>query len=507
MADSVIVLELMSQALSIGSRLRKIDNAPGDLRALADELGSLAEVLRLLEEEKAIEGNVEAIYERSLRECSGTLEEIGRLMDRSQSRSKASKFFSFDPNFQNVRQLVGRLERQKSILQITLSSNANLNTSQLIQATKQYNALKQSEQRDYVRQKYFDWISSFDSEAPHLDLRAKRHSETGGWLLETQGFKWWFNTYKETLILEGLGGNGKSVLMSQVVDYIEGARVTIPSTGVAYFYCRYQDRRTQSPLRFLRIILRQMALQLDEVPESLERLYQDFGYRGKSPSYDEVFSATSDVVQQFQRIFLCVDASDEWEDTTRFELFSVLKQLNQEGVNILVTSRPQIKLVGSILSDTRLSVRASEQEKIINSILHQADGMILWATLQLNRSLKQLTVKKMREALNTLPKSLASIYDNTLDRILLQDEERVFIARTVLSLVLRATRPLSIVELQEGLAVVEGEQTISDDVLTEVSVIIESCCGFITMDESATVRLAHLSVHQFLHSRHSTLDG
>ena len=63
----------------------------------------------------------------------------------------------------------------------------------------------------------------------------------------------------------------------------------------------------------------------------------------------------------------------------------------------------------------------------------------------------------MRKALRSLPKELDETYDQAMERIRSQDAESVRLAERVIAWISNARRPLSVKELQHGLAVQLGE--------------------------------------------------
>ena len=69
-------------------------------------------------------------------------------------------------------------------------------------------------QKDEKRKKILDWISDYDQEQKHNDIKEPRVEKTGEWLLETEAFHNWYHSGKSQAILwcRGVQGSGKSVL-------------------------------------------------------------------------------------------------------------------------------------------------------------------------------------------------------------------------------------------------------------------------------------------------------
>ena len=158
-------------------------------------------------------------------------------------------------------------------------------------------------------------------------------------------------------------------------------------------------------------------------------------------------------------------------------------------------------------STTNLGDRCREdptlKERIESVIVARADGMFMLAKLYMESLKVKLSVVEVDEALKNLPFGYTETYDRAMDRIdapsLANPSDRSsYLARRILTLVAFTFRPLSLLELQEALAVDlhmgEFRPVIkySKKVLTDITaglVIVES-------DEKA-VRLVHLTAEDY----------
>jgi len=87
-----------------------------------------------------------------------------------------------------------------------------------------------------------------------------------------------------------------------------------------------------------------------------------------------------------------------------------------------------------------------------------------------------------------------------MSRIEQQDEDSRVLARNVLTWAVLGRRPLNVVELSQGLAMIAnpGLQTITDDDMVEGSRILSVCAGLIAVDsDDHTVRLIHYTAQQY----------
>jgi len=117
------------------------------------------------------------------------------------------------------------------------------------------------------------------------------------------------------------------------------------------------------------------------------------------------------------------------------------------------------------------------------------------------------TVKKLRRTLDTLPLDYAEAYQNTLDRISKQGQDRTALTKHALLWVCNSSRPLDMTELQHAIASLEKDAVYdAEDLETERS-IMSSCLGLLVHHKtSQTVELVHSSAKEVI-LRHLGLQG
>jgi ankyrin repeat protein len=122
----------------------------------------------------------------------------------------------------------------------------------------------------------------------------------------------------------------------------------------------------------------------------------------------------------------------------------------------------------------------------------------LLAKLHIESLSKKSTIKRVREALKTLPKDLNDSYDTAMKRIEDQNEEERSIAHSTLTWVVNAKRLLTVAELQVALAVEPGAKELDDDNLLDIEIILAACAGLVIMDEQlSVVRLVHYTTQEY----------
>ena len=107
----------------------------------------------------------------------------------------------------------------------------------------------------------------------------------------------------------------------------------------------------------------------------------------------------------------------------------------------------------------------------------------------------------VRQALDALPEDLYSNYEIAIQRINAQSEEDRKTARSTITWVANAKRPLTIAELQVALAVEPGMRQLDEENLMDIDIILSVCAGLVIVDKgSSVVRLVHYTTQEYLDS-------
>ena len=119
--------------------------------------------------------------------------------------------------------------------------------------------------------------------------------------------------------------------------------------------------------------------------------------------------------------------------------------------------------------------------------------------LHVQAVLEEPTTGDMDEALDRLPQNLHAAFENTIQRIKRQSENRSRIALQALTLICRARRPMVLSELVDALAFRPQLVFVSPNHRPSRKIVVDSCHGLVTIDEeSQIIRLVHYSVYSFL---------
>ncbi|KAJ7441278.1 hypothetical protein B0H11DRAFT_1624932, partial [Mycena galericulata] len=253
--------------------------------------------------------------------------------------------------------------------------------------------------------------------------------------------------------------------------------------------------------------------------------YDQLQEKHLKPSLDEVLAILKQTVTELSKVYIVVDAVDEYPETQRQILLKYLLMIGST-VNLMITSRPHLTPDSSLPNLDTIEIYASRddlkryvdaqiqisarlakhaqtqvslREEIHSKITNAVDGMFLLAKLHIESLSMKSTLMGVQEALKALPNSLNDSYDNVIRQIDGQNAENKRIAHMALTWVANARRPLKVLELQTALAVEPGSKSLNEANVLDVDTILAVCAGLIIKDEQlSVVRLVHYTTQQYL---------
>ncbi|KAL7940378.1 hypothetical protein V8C42DRAFT_362745 [Trichoderma barbatum] len=374
--------------------------------------------------------------------------------------------------------------------------------------------------------KVFDWLTPRDYGFQQHQYFKTHQEGTGRWLLDSTEFITWIKTNKQTLFCPGMPGAGKTILTAIAVNNLTSRFAHDPSVGIAYIYFNFWQQEEHKVEDLFASLLKQLARGQSSLPASLKDLYDQHKGKGTRPSLDKVSKVLQSVIRvYYSRVFIIIDALDECQasDNCRMEFIKGLFDFQKSGANIFATSRSIPDVTDKFDGSTRLEIRASDddirryvdgqisqgesatlrdmQAEASTGIMRAADGMFLLAKLDLDSLLDAKLPRDIRAKLNNLPKgskAYSRAYEEIMKRIEHQGPESVKFAKTVLSWITCAKRPLTISELLHALAVEIGESRLNEKDLPQVQDLVSVCAGLVTVDEgSGIIRLFHYTAQEY----------
>lgn len=123
----------------------------------------------------------------------------------------------------------------------------------------------------------------------------------------------------------------------------------------------------------------------------------------------------------------------------------------------------------------------------------------LLAELHLNSLVNQDSRRRLRRALQSLPKEIGKTYEETMSRIESQDRQKVERAGQVLSWISLAERPLTVQELQCALALEPEDTEFDEEAVPNVNALLSVCCGLVVVEqESNIIRFVHYTTEKYV---------
>ncbi|KAL9114847.1 MAG: hypothetical protein Q9227_001090 [Pyrenula ochraceoflavens] len=378
-----------------------------------------------------------------------------------------------------------------------------------------------------------------DVSVDHNTACAKRHPDTGKWLLGSAEFQTWLHLPNSFLWLHGFAGCGKTVLCSTAIQRVCSHRNDNTSIGISFFYFTFRDESKQSASSMLRAVVLQLVCQLNDGHNKFNDLLT-LGAHG-TPSNKDLSDYLRQLVGKFGNVYLILDALDESPRgitrNTTLDVIETIRQWALPQLHLLVTSRDEVDIRDALLPDATEDITMNNegidedikaflkdqfqsnrrlrknwlhhQEKIQQALTEGAHGIFRWVECQLI-SLQSCprSEEHLDRALHSLPPSLDATYERMLCSI---DPSVKEDARRLLTLLCFTGRPTTVSELIDGMAIELGSEPHLNKRrrLQGVDDFFAMCAGLIDIeatflgeseDSDLELRIAHFSVQEYLES-------
>ena len=133
-----------------------------------------------------------------------------------------------------------------------------------------------------------------------------------------------------------------SLVIDTLLDGIDG-----DGEAVAYVYCDFSARNTQSATTVLGSVLRQVVGALEIIPDELQMVFERAKRQadGCGLRLPEILNMLTKFLPSLKRGFICIDALDEFPTMHRAQLWGSLQRVIRECPNtrLFLTGRPQIR--------------------------------------------------------------------------------------------------------------------------------------------------------------------
>jgi len=355
-------------------------------------------------------------------------------------------------------------------------------------------------------------------ESDLLALQVLRQPGSCCWFTERQPFNAWRDgTGPNILWLTGRPAVGKSTLSSQVIDCLKSSNVFCN-----YFFYKHAKTGKSTLGECFRSLAFQMAVQDSRIAEKVLPL-EDHRFIWENADdtniWRKLFVDCIFKLQSLSEHVWVIDGVDECSNfqglfTKRFlatlphnfRLFATSRDLEdiRRGVTSLNTRASlQILSDSDTIDDMRhfLTTKLKELGKLdsdddrkamCEKILAKSKGSFLWTRLVLQEFENAWTEEAMDSVLRDVPPGLFELYSRMVHSIEM-DSRRKTLAKSILSWVVLAARPLSLDELRCAVKIDAGQT------LQNVAKAVPDLCGqLVFIDQDDRVHLIHETAREFL---------
>ncbi|KAK3693030.1 hypothetical protein B0T22DRAFT_32855 [Podospora appendiculata] len=352
-----------------------------EIRDLSGTLHNLSLLARTLEDQDPFA----SLQAHRLHACRRTLLKIQDKVykaqtdfERSRKRDLVLRSMAWPFSKHETQELLDELTRHKATISLALSADMMNTLLGILSTQTNFEAevrdmKKVFQQRfeadtrvkpDQKRQGILQFFSKLNPRIAHQTALSLRQPMTGLWLLDGAKFLDWKATRNSKLWLGGMAGSGKTVLCGGLVDTI--LRESSQTVAVAYCYCDYKNIASHSPVTILGSIAAQIARQHDTAFDLLQQMYDEHHPKDglKKPMDPEsLWEMIQFMAQNFERVFIVVDALDECRSQTG-DVLEFLKTIAECAVvSMALFSRDEQDIRESLADDfSFLEIAAQTQD-------------------------------------------------------------------------------------------------------------------------------------------------
>ena len=163
------------------------------------------------------------------------------------------------------------------------------------------------------------------------------------------------------------------------------------NVGIAFCYFNYKQAEHQTPRQILSAFIKQLCWGRSELPNALITFYRKHILDARTPSYDAIENALSIIADEYQELYLVIDALDECQQELREQILESIVDLsrNHNCVKVFVTSRPENDIMHMFrrLSTPTICIKAQNTaEDIRKYVVDSVDNLIKADKLKIERA-------------------------------------------------------------------------------------------------------------------------
>ncbi|KAF6236351.1 hypothetical protein HO173_005442 [Letharia columbiana] len=294
-----------------------------------------------------------------------------------------------------------------SVIRDTLESSMEVNKiylNQIRQLEEEKKSMKKKTPLDKAKELFDDNAKRLEptaaAETALEKHKSRREKDTCNWIFELEEYKTWRSSTESSLLwVSGVGGLGKSILMSTVIDRLQEAFKEDKSCSAQYFFCSAGEDSTRLVARIKKQLLHQLyrtALS-DESSDTLDRSNEVISnFLGKKDSadskpgsqqkksekavgFEDAYPSLAKILGK--KIFLVIDALDECTDRRDTGILKTLQETlsaSELPLKIVVCSRPEPDIVDDLVDKPAIKVEdhnGPDIEKAAKAKLEDLPGL------------------------------------------------------------------------------------------------------------------------------------
>ncbi|KAF3941614.1 Inversin [Dactylella cylindrospora] len=380
------------------------------------------------------------------------------------------------------------IERIKSLFGLALQTdhfNEVQSKMEHIRVTTEEIHARQAETK---KREILQWLSPIDVSTNHNVACKKREPSTGNWFLDLDEYITWKNTPGGMIWVHGIHVKAHQALGSGDI-------------GVAYYYFDFNSKDSGDVSNVLRSLIAQLAGKKQKLPEAVTDMYDHYCQSRELPDQPRLLSVLSSLISGFEDCFVIIDALDECAaQGSREDMLNMLTAIKTglpaaNHLHLLTFSRKEADIENAVAPLTAAAI-SLDTDKVDMDI-----QLFRWVACQLDILKQCRTERKLKMALEEMPKTIYDIYDRIVDNI---DPGYRDEAKTAFQWLAVSQRPLYLEELAEA-AFLDPEKGLeAENKLWNADFILEVCSSLVTTVTKVAgtttrveVKFAHSSVKEY----------
>jgi hypothetical protein len=172
-------------------------------------------------------------------------------------------------------------------------------------------------------------------------------------------------------------GAGKTYLTSRVIDHIQDLLASSSDhAGFAFFYCNRNDENRRDPLCVLQSYVRQLSTAVgstEHIRKKLKMVSDQARRQGSHLGFEACKTQLMDSVNEYSQTVIILDALDECDQDSRWQLMQVMGDLVSKSgrpLKVFISSRPdediKAQVSGKIIEIQAIN-NQGDIEKFVNA--------------------------------------------------------------------------------------------------------------------------------------------